>query len=430
MYLITPPISDAAAYAPLFEAIAASDVACVLLRIAASGDSAKEEILRALAPSCKTMALRASSKDDPQLARRVNADGVHIEGTGPALQAALRSLQPGHIVGAGGLQTRDEAMIAGEAGADYVMFGGPASVEPHAQHRRARELVVGNLQRSLRRLRAGSLFDRRSCSRRRRLHRAWRRNLRRSAWRRSGIARRRPPDRFHPGNDPMTLSSGGGRVRLCTGLVAAWLAVEAGLFLAHAEPAAQSVQQPAAPSLGTASSRRPETDTLPVPAWLGAPDLALAAYQRGYYLTAMQEAMKRIEADPGDGPAMTLVGELYAQGLGVRHDATEAARWYALAAAAGDRQAIFALASSPNSKAKACRKIVPERRRCSKRRRRKITQARFTTSVFSRIENNGVTADFPKAARLFRQAAELGNSDAAYALGLLYQKRQRRRKKR
>ncbi|HUZ92019.1 MAG TPA: thiamine phosphate synthase, partial [Methylocella sp.] len=32
---------------------------------------------------------------------------------------------------AGALTTRDAAMTAGEAGADYVMFGGPASSEPH-----------------------------------------------------------------------------------------------------------------------------------------------------------------------------------------------------------------------------------------------------------------------------------------------------------
>jgi thiamine-phosphate pyrophosphorylase len=42
----------------------------------------------------------------------------------------LHAITPGHIVGAGGMPTRDAAMAAGEAGADYVMFGGGA--EPHA----------------------------------------------------------------------------------------------------------------------------------------------------------------------------------------------------------------------------------------------------------------------------------------------------------
>jgi thiamine-phosphate pyrophosphorylase len=59
------------------------------------------------------------------LAARVGADGAHIAGGGEALAEALASLQPERIVGAGGLRSRDDAMAAGEAGADYVMFGEP-----------------------------------------------------------------------------------------------------------------------------------------------------------------------------------------------------------------------------------------------------------------------------------------------------------------
>ncbi len=68
-----------------------------------------------------------------------------------------------------------------------------------------------------------------------------------------------------------------------------------------------------------------------------APDLAYGAYQRGLYFTAFTEATKRIEADASDAAAMTLLGELYNQGLGVRQDPVEAARWYRLAAERGMR---------------------------------------------------------------------------------------------
>jgi TPR repeat protein len=44
------------------------------------------------------------------------------------------------------------------------------------------------------------------------------------------------------------------------------------------------------------------------------------AYQRGRYVTAFREATKRIEANPKDAAAMTLLGELYNQGLGVKPD--------------------------------------------------------------------------------------------------------------
>ena len=74
------------------------------------------------------------------------------------------------------------------------------------------------------------------------------------------------------------------------------------------------------------------------------PDLAFGAFQRGYYLTALRQAMKRIEADSNDAPAMALMGELYRDGLGLRRNLEEATRWYRLAADRGDPPAAFALA--------------------------------------------------------------------------------------
>jgi hypothetical protein len=37
----------------------------------------------------------------------------------------MPSLKPDRILGVGGLVTRHDAMVAGEAGADYVLFGEP-----------------------------------------------------------------------------------------------------------------------------------------------------------------------------------------------------------------------------------------------------------------------------------------------------------------
>ncbi|HEY1311227.1 MAG TPA: tetratricopeptide repeat protein, partial [Pseudolabrys sp.] len=74
----------------------------------------------------------------------------------------------------------------------------------------------------------------------------------------------------------------------------------------------------------------------------GKVDLAYGAFQRGQYLTALNEATKR--AQQNDPAAMTLLGEIYAQGLGVGRDDSKAAQWYKLAASNGDRDAMFALA--------------------------------------------------------------------------------------
>src|SRR5262245_36104879 len=73
------------------------------------------------------------------------------------------------------------------------------------------------------------------------------------------------------------------------------------------------------------------------------PDIAFGAFQRGHYLTAFAEATRRVE-EKADPKAMTLLGELYANGFGVGADDKKAADWYRLAAARGDREAMFALA--------------------------------------------------------------------------------------
>ena len=44
--------------------------------------------------------------------------------------AAVESLKPARIAGCGGLHSRDDAMTAGERGADYVMFGEHRSRRP------------------------------------------------------------------------------------------------------------------------------------------------------------------------------------------------------------------------------------------------------------------------------------------------------------
>ena len=133
LFLITPPLAEAAAFAPLLEAaVSATDVACVLLRLAARDSGDAKAIVRALAPIAQRHGAAVLVPDDPRLAVRAEADGVHLSGDGAALAEALAALQPDRIVGIGALADRDAAMQAGEAGVDYVMFGGPDADEDHA----------------------------------------------------------------------------------------------------------------------------------------------------------------------------------------------------------------------------------------------------------------------------------------------------------
>jgi len=127
-YLLTPPLRAAdldAFAATLAAALEPGDVACVLARFAPEAEGDAKKILGRLLEIASRAGVALLVDDDPRLAARVGADGAHISGGGEALGEALASLKPERIVGAGLLRTRDDAMTAGEAGADYVMFGEP-----------------------------------------------------------------------------------------------------------------------------------------------------------------------------------------------------------------------------------------------------------------------------------------------------------------
>ncbi len=128
LYLITPPLrgADLDAFAPRFaEALGAGDVASALVRIAPAAEGDAKRILQRLVELAAARDVATLVENDARLAARVGADGAHIAGVGAELAEALASLHPARIVGAGGLRSRDDAMTAGEAGADYVMFGEP-----------------------------------------------------------------------------------------------------------------------------------------------------------------------------------------------------------------------------------------------------------------------------------------------------------------
>ena len=128
LYLLTPRLSavDLDAFASTLAAVLqAGEVACVLVRLAPGADGDAKKIVARLIEIAVDAGAALLVDNDPRLAARVGADGAHMAGGGVELNEALASLKPERIVGAGLLRTRDDAMNAGEAGADYVMFGEP-----------------------------------------------------------------------------------------------------------------------------------------------------------------------------------------------------------------------------------------------------------------------------------------------------------------
>jgi thiamine-phosphate pyrophosphorylase len=123
LYLATPPLAEARDFLPALEnALSTGDVASLLVRFAGDDPRKNEAILRAVAPVAQEKGVAVLAEDAVNVALRAGADGAHINGAGEALAEAVKKLTPKYIAGAGDLPTRDEAMRAGELGADYVLF--------------------------------------------------------------------------------------------------------------------------------------------------------------------------------------------------------------------------------------------------------------------------------------------------------------------
>jgi thiamine-phosphate pyrophosphorylase len=125
LYLATPVIDDPSQLtARLAAPLKAADVAAVLVRLSAADPRTLISRIKALAPAIQAGGAALLLEGHVDLVARSGADGAHLAGI-DALQEALPALKPDRIAGAGGLSTRHDSMIAGEAGADYVLFGEP-----------------------------------------------------------------------------------------------------------------------------------------------------------------------------------------------------------------------------------------------------------------------------------------------------------------
>src|SRR5947209_15060006 len=153
-------------------------------------------------------------------------------------------------------------------------------------------MVGGDFRISLRRLCRAHRRYLKPRGRRRRFRRARRRDMGRARYRRS---------------------DGGGDAGLA-GMKAAVLALlglaAAGQAALAFDPNSPMLEAPLTRQIGPDAPRKPKSGDPPG-------DLAFGAYQRGYYLTALREAEKRLSANPRDAPAMTLIGEIYHDGLAV-----------------------------------------------------------------------------------------------------------------
>ncbi|HMO31086.1 tetratricopeptide repeat protein [Enterovirga sp.] len=148
------------------------------------------------------------------------------------------------------------------------------------------------------------------------------------------------------------------------------------------------------------------------------PDLAYGAYQRGLYVTAFREADARLRADPSDAAAMTLIGELYSQGLGVKQDPADAAAWYRLAAARGSAHAMAALGMMSIEGRGMPRDARAAREWLEKAAAKKEPLASYNLALV--LLDRGSDEDIARAGKLLAVAAEAEIADAQHSLGVMY----------
>jgi thiamine-phosphate pyrophosphorylase len=125
LYLISPPrIDDLAGFATVVEAaLGAGDVAALQIRLKDAPQDAIAAAVAALGPLARRHGASLILNDRPDLAARFDCDGVHIGQEDGTVATARAAVGRDRIVGVTCHASRDLAMTAAEAGADYVAFG-------------------------------------------------------------------------------------------------------------------------------------------------------------------------------------------------------------------------------------------------------------------------------------------------------------------
>jgi thiamine-phosphate pyrophosphorylase len=125
LYLVTPELGETASFVrELDTVLTTADIAAVLLRLADADERSLVNRAKMIAAAVQRRDIALLLDGRAEIVGRVGADGAHLSGI-EAFTAALPSLKPDRIAGAGGLRSRHDAMLAGESGADYVLFGEP-----------------------------------------------------------------------------------------------------------------------------------------------------------------------------------------------------------------------------------------------------------------------------------------------------------------
>jgi uncharacterized protein len=196
------------------------------------------------------------------------------------------------------------------------------------------------------------------------------------------------------------------------------------LALGFAAPAGAQTQAPNVFSpFATFSSAAPH-DALPPglpPRADGVPaDLAFGAYQRGNFLFALLEAEKRLDANPKDTAAMTLIGQIYHDGAAVPLNGQEAERWFRLASDLGDPAAAYELgALLLEGSAGVAKDVEAAKAQFERAAAKNHAGALYNLGVMALEGVDEKGPNYTKAAQNFLHAAKEGDDNGAYSYGVM-----------
>jgi thiamine-phosphate pyrophosphorylase len=107
----------------LAAALDGGDVASVQLRLKEADDDTLRRACDLLRPVAQDRGVAFILNDRPDLVTETGCDGAHIGGDDMSYAEARRHVGPDAILGVSCYDSTDRAMVAAEAGADYVAFG-------------------------------------------------------------------------------------------------------------------------------------------------------------------------------------------------------------------------------------------------------------------------------------------------------------------
>jgi thiamine-phosphate pyrophosphorylase len=144
LYLITPPALDPDGFARELEAaLSGGDVACLQLRLKDVDDATIRRAAKVLQPIVQARGVAFVMNDRPDLAAEFDCDGVHVGEEDWPYARARQEVGPDRIVGVTCGDSRHRALVAAEAGADYVAFGAffPSGTKQGAKYRATPEVL-------------------------------------------------------------------------------------------------------------------------------------------------------------------------------------------------------------------------------------------------------------------------------------------------